>query len=65
MIILKQALLVYEALIGYQIYIWGQHSESSGQQINSLFQGFTRLIHFSKVINNSIATSNFLYYLPV
>lgn len=50
MIIFKQAILVYEALIGYQIYTWGPNSENCGQQINSLFQGFSRLIHFSKVI---------------
>ncbi|KAJ8921771.1 hypothetical protein NQ315_008396 [Exocentrus adspersus] len=49
--VLKEAMSVYEALIGYKICSWNNQSENHGQVINSLFQGYSRLLHFSKVQN--------------
>uniref|UniRef100_A0A1Y1K0T8 Fanconi anemia group I protein n=1 Tax=Photinus pyralis TaxID=7054 RepID=A0A1Y1K0T8_PHOPY len=46
--VLKEALSIYEALIGYKICTWGPHSNNTGQQINNLFQCHTRLMDFSK-----------------
>ncbi|CAH0559213.1 unnamed protein product [Brassicogethes aeneus] len=47
-LILKEALNVYEALIGYKILSWCKDSENIGQEINNLFQGYSRLYQFSK-----------------
>lgn len=47
--ILKEAMTVYEALIGYKICSWNKQSENCGQIINGLFQGYNRLLHFVKV----------------
>ncbi|KAF5299517.1 hypothetical protein FQR65_LT01100 [Abscondita terminalis] len=46
--VLTEALYVYEGLIGYKICSWGLTSERNANQINSLFQGYTRVIDFSK-----------------
>ncbi|XP_018565780.1 Fanconi anemia group I protein [Anoplophora glabripennis] len=48
--ILKEAMTVYEALIGYKICSWNKQSENHGQTINSLFQGYNRLLHFAKTL---------------
>ncbi|KAK5650021.1 hypothetical protein RI129_001050 [Pyrocoelia pectoralis] len=46
--VLKEALSIYEGLIGYKICSWGPNSNNYGQQINNLFQCHTRLMDFSK-----------------
>ncbi|XP_018318528.1 Fanconi anemia group I protein [Agrilus planipennis] len=48
MIILKEVMLVYEALIGFKINIWNVNNENAGQQIKSLFDAYKRLVDFSK-----------------
>lgn len=48
LLILKEAMSVYEALIGYKVYSWELESDNNGKQINGLFQGYSRLLHFFK-----------------
>ncbi|KAF2901837.1 hypothetical protein ILUMI_04348 [Ignelater luminosus] len=48
LLVLKEALSVYEALIGYKICSWGPQSEDNGQQISNLFQSYSRLMDFAK-----------------
>ncbi|CAH1104215.1 unnamed protein product [Psylliodes chrysocephalus] len=50
-LILKEVMCVYEALIGYNIYSWNNNSQKQGNIINNLFQGYTRLLHFSKSLS--------------
>ncbi|XP_060518299.1 Fanconi anemia group I protein isoform X2 [Cylas formicarius] len=47
--ILKEALTVYEALIGYKISSWTITSENQGLSINGLMQGYNRFLYFAKV----------------
>ncbi|XP_056642069.1 Fanconi anemia group I protein isoform X1 [Diorhabda sublineata] len=49
--ILKEAMSTYEALLGYKIFSWNLHSDKQSQTVNSLFQGYNRLIHFSKSLS--------------
>lgn len=51
--VLKEAMSVYEALIGYKIYSWDKHSQDQGKIIHSLYQGYSRLLHFAKNLSNS------------
>ncbi|KAL3277410.1 hypothetical protein HHI36_012759 [Cryptolaemus montrouzieri] len=51
--VLQEALRVYEALIAYKLNSWNNSSERNGTQIVSLFQGYNRLVHFSKNIGKS------------
>ncbi|KAK4882809.1 hypothetical protein RN001_006128 [Aquatica leii] len=53
LLILLESLCVYEGLIGYKICSWGPTTERNSQQINSLFQGYTRLMEFSKNLTKS------------
>ncbi|KAJ8983001.1 hypothetical protein NQ317_014296 [Molorchus minor] len=46
--VLKEAMCVYEALIGYKFCLWSKDSENHGQIINSLFQGYSRLSNIFK-----------------
>ncbi|KAJ8938554.1 hypothetical protein NQ314_011443 [Rhamnusium bicolor] len=55
---LKEAMSVYEALIGYKICSWDLESENSGQMVNSLFQGYNRLLHFSKPMQKTKKMDN-------
>ncbi|KAG5900127.1 hypothetical protein JTB14_012800 [Gonioctena quinquepunctata] len=48
MLILKESMAVYEALIGYKLFSWSISSENQGKHINSLYQGYSRLLDFSK-----------------
>ncbi|CAG9823300.1 unnamed protein product [Phaedon cochleariae] len=50
MLVLKETMCTYEALIGYKLCSWNQDSENHGNRINGLFQGYTRLLHFSKTL---------------
>ncbi|KRT83344.1 hypothetical protein AMK59_4329 [Oryctes borbonicus] len=42
---LKEAMCLYECLIGYKIWSWNKSSQSNAQQIIALFQGYFRLQH--------------------
>ncbi|GJQ77090.1 FANCI [Trypoxylus dichotomus] len=45
---LKEAMRLYECLIGYKIWSWNKSSQSHAQQIIALFQGYFRLQHCAK-----------------
>ncbi|KAF5276046.1 hypothetical protein FQA39_LY00842 [Lamprigera yunnana] len=47
-LVLKEALSIYEGLIGYKISMWGPDTERNSQQISSLFQSYFRFLDFSK-----------------
>nr|CAI5817017.1 unnamed protein product [Callosobruchus analis] len=49
--ILKEAMSVYEALIGYKINTWNMHSDNQARTVYALFQGYSRLDHFSKTLS--------------
>ncbi|CAG9854126.1 unnamed protein product [Phyllotreta striolata] len=51
LLVLKEALCIYEALMGYKIYSWNEKSERQGLAVNSLFQGYNRLVQFSKSLS--------------
>nr|XP_023013240.1 Fanconi anemia group I protein homolog [Leptinotarsa decemlineata] len=51
MLILKEAMSVYEALIGYKLFSWTENSENHGKQIQNLYQGYSRLFNFSKALS--------------
>lgn len=48
-LILKQCMSVYEALMGFLISSWSPNSENTAHKINCLFQGYSRLVDLSKV----------------
>ncbi|GLV41723.1 Fanconi anemia complementation group I [Carabus blaptoides fortunei] len=47
-LILKQCMSIYEALMGFLISSWSLNSENTAHKINCLFQGYSRLVDFSK-----------------
>lgn len=49
MLILKEVINVFEALMGYKIATLSSGNENQCGIINSLFQGYTRFLHFGKV----------------
>ncbi|RZC32682.1 FANCI HD2 domain containing protein [Asbolus verrucosus] len=51
LLILKEAMCVYEALIGYKFYSWELESENNDKEVSGLFQGYFRLLNFSKNIS--------------
>lgn len=51
MLILKEVMSTYEALISYNLCAWNLDSTSSGDTIKQLFTGYCRLNDFSKSLN--------------
>ncbi|EEZ98882.2 Fanconi anemia group I protein homolog-like Protein [Tribolium castaneum] len=49
--VLKEAMSVYEALIGYKFHSWELDSENNGKQIKGLFEGYLRLSNCLKTVN--------------
>ncbi|CAH2009829.1 unnamed protein product [Acanthoscelides obtectus] len=49
--ILQEAISVYEALIGYKINTWNEHSENQARTVYALFQGYSRLEQFAKTLS--------------
>ncbi|KAF7283340.1 hypothetical protein GWI33_000852 [Rhynchophorus ferrugineus] len=49
--ILKEVLMIYEALIGYKILAWIDISSVQGHSIYSLFQAYNRFVQFGKNVH--------------